>query len=318
MPSLFSATKPLAKSTPLRQPKESSSYCARPDPGHPGYPGPGMAPEAPSHSSRSFFHIPPFPYLRRVQNHTATIHLSMTRILPFFLILQGLFLSLLPAQVDLVGERFAFEPDLTYDPDLPSPEAYLGYSLGERFTVYARAVAYFEALAAASDRVVLNRYGETYEGRPLINVILTSAANQGQLEELRQRHLRLTAPAGLSDGEARQLLDEAPVFISMSYNIHGNEASSTEAAMQVAYRLAAAQDAGTQAVLDNSVINLFVCINPDGRDRYVYWYNGMARQVVGKEPRDLEHYAPWPNGRTNHYWFDLNRDWVWGDRKSVV
>jgi len=236
----------------------------------------------------------------------------MTRILPVFLILQVFLLRSLSAQVDLVEERFAFEPDLTYDPAIPSPEAYLGYQLGERFTVYAQVVAYFEALAAASDRVALNRYGETYEGRPLINVIITSAANQARLEDLRQRHLRLSEPEGYSSEEARQLLDEEPVFISMSYNIHGNEASSTEAAMQVAYRLAAAQDAGTQATLDKSVINLFVCINPDGRDRYVYWYNGMARQVVGKEPRDLEHYAPWPNGRTNHYWFDLNRDWVWG------
>ncbi|MDX1407733.1 MAG: M14 family zinc carboxypeptidase, partial [Saprospiraceae bacterium] len=100
--------------------------------------------------------------------------------------------------------------------------------------------------------------------------------------------------------------------MSYSYNIHGNEASSTEAAMQVSYRLVAAEDAATQDLLDNAVIIFYVCINPDGRDRYVYWYNSVQRAQLASEPGDLEHYAPWPNGRTNHYWFDLNRDWVWG------
>ena len=81
---------------------------------------------------------------------------------------------------------------------------------------------------------------------------------------------------------------------------------------RVAYELATTQDAETLAALDSSVILLFVCINPDGRDRYVYWCNSVARATGGEDPNDLEHHAPWPNGRTNHYWFDLNRDWVWG------
>jgi len=103
-----------------------------------------------------------------------------------------------------------------------------------------------------------------------------------------------------------------PTFTSFSYNIHGNEASSTEAAMQVAYRMAAAQDNETEEVLKNSVIIMYICINPDGRDRYVYWYKSMKRlKRPSNEPQDIEHMEGWPGGRTNHYWFDINRDWVW-------
>jgi len=218
----------------------------------------------------------------------------------------------LPAQVNLVEPHFAFEPGLEYDASVPSPESFLGYRLGEAFTLYAHAEAYLKKLAEASGRVAIGTYGETYEGRRLYRLAITSAANQARLEELRQQNLRLAGPDSLSRGEAEALIRSLPVLISFSYNIHGNEPSSTEAAMQVAYRLAAATDEATEKLLSECIVIMYPCINPDGRDRYVYWYQGMRRNVIGKEPRDLEHYAPWPNGRTNHYWFDINRDWVWG------
>ncbi len=217
----------------------------------------------------------------------------------------------LVAQVKLVEERFAFEPELSYDTDIPAPKDILNYQLGERFTIYEDAVDYFKKLAAASDKITIGSYGETYEGRELIYLVISSQDNQNRIEDIRQTNLKLANPMLLKESAAVDLLDKQPVVVSCSYNIHGNEAASTEAAMQVAYRLAAAQDEATADLLDNMVFVMFPCINPDGRDRYVYWYNGMARSVVGKEPHDLEHYAPWPNGRTNHYWFDLNRDWIW-------
>ncbi|GIR23707.1 hypothetical protein CM15mP37_12120 [bacterium] len=97
----------------------------------------------------------------------------------------------------------------------------------------------------------------------------------------------------------------------MSYNVHGNEASSTEAVMQVAYRLVASNDSETSNILNNSVVILFPCLNPDGRDRYVYWYKSAKSKILNIDQFDYEHDEPWPGGRTNHYWFDLNRDWVW-------
>ena len=215
------------------------------------------------------------------------------------------------AQVQLIEDRFAFEPELTYDQTIPAPKDILNYRLGERFTIYADAVNYFKTLAAKSDKITLGSYGETYEGRELIYLVITSSKNQGRLEDIRQTNLQLANPMVLSEAKATALMDDNPVVVSCSYNIHGNEAASTEAALQIAYRLAAAEDAATADLLENTVFVMFPCINPDGRDRYVYWYNGMARSVIGKEPQDVEHFAPWPNGRTNHYWFDLNRDWIW-------
>jgi hypothetical protein len=217
-----------------------------------------------------------------------------------------------PAQdVDLTPERFAFSPALPYDATIPAPADFLGYELGEAFTVYADVLDYLAALDEASDRITMHGYGETYEGRPLHYLVITTAANHAQIETLQQNNQRLADPTSLPADERDRLIAEQPVFTSISYNIHGNEASSTEAAMQVAYRLAAATDDATAELLDDTVIIMYPTVNPDGRDRYVYWYKSAKRNLVATNPDDLAHDAPWPNGRTNHYLFDLNRDWVW-------
>ncbi|MEN0004640.1 MAG: M14 family zinc carboxypeptidase [Bacteroidota bacterium] len=216
----------------------------------------------------------------------------------------------LTAQVELVQPRFTFDTDLKYNADIPSPEQFLEYQLGEEITLYQDVESYVKALAASDGgaRMRFTNYGETYEGRKLYHALITSPKNMQRLDELITRHKDMMEGRSANPSD---VTNNDPVFVSLSYNIHGNETSCTEAAMQVAYRLAAAQDEQTMNWLDNTVVSIFFCLNPDGRDRYVYWYKGMKRGVVGKEPRDLEHYEPWPNGRTNHYWFDLNRDWVW-------
>ena len=232
--------------------------------------------------------------------------------LPIFLTLTSLFvLNSIFGQVKLIEDRFAFEPDLPYDENIVAPNDFLEYQLGERFTIYEKIVQYFQQLAASTNKMTINQYGETYEGRKLFNVVITSPENHQNLESIREKHFKLCDPRNIGQAEAASLMDELPIFTSMSYNIHGNEASTSEAAIQVAYRLVAATDQATTDLLNQSVIILYICINPDGRDRYVYWYNGVTRSMVGLEPADLEHYEPWPGGRTNHYWFDLNRDWVW-------
>lgn len=235
---------------------------------------------------------------------------KLNMLLPLLLVLNSLSAQL-QKNFKVWDERLAYEPNLPYDAAIPTPEKVLGYRLGERFTVHAEVVNYFKALDAASNKIMLNEYGRTYEHRPLLNLVISSEANHARLEELRTRHLKLADPATPA-AEVEQIIKNDPVFLSYSYNIHGNEASSTEAAMQVAYRLAAATDLETKNMLDNMVIILYICINPDGRDRYVYWYNSVRRNVTGYQPRDMEHYEEWPNGRSNHYWFDVNRDWAWG------
>lgn len=215
-------------------------------------------------------------------------------------------------RVNLIPASLSFESQLPYASQIKSPAAFLGYELGREMTLYAHAADYVRYLAEVSDRVDLRQYGQTYEGRPLYTLVISSPENLAKIEDLRQAQLSLVSLAATDPAAAKRKAANMPVVISLSYNIHGNEPSTTEAALQLAYRMAAAQDAETQQWLRQSILTLYICINPDGRDRYVYWYNGMRRSIGGEEPRDLEHYDPWPNGRSNHYWFDLNRDWVWG------
>ena len=199
--------------------------------------------------------------------------------------------------------------------DIPSPAEFLGYRLGERFTEYARSDEYFRLLAESSDRVNYETYGRTYEYRPLVLLTISDVANMNRIGDIEADQRRLVARTQVKgkDKKAGEVdLAAHPVINSYSYNIHGNEASSTEAAMQFAWELATTEDPALLETLRKTVNLLFVCINPDGRDRYVYWANSVNRRTGGESPADLEHYAPFPNGRTNHYWFDLNRDWVWG------
>lgn len=213
-----------------------------------------------------------------------------------------------PDQTSLVTPRFAFSPEGNYDAAIPAPADFLGYELGTQFTFYADVVAYIKALADASDRVTLHEYGHTHEGRKLHYLVITTLENQSRIEEIRQNNLRL---AHDQNGDASLLIAQQPVITWLSYNVHGNEPSSTEAAMQVAYRLAAGQDAAVTDLLDDTVVIIDPAINPDGRDRYVYWYRSMQGTPLRTDAMDLEHDEPWPGGRTNHYWFDLNRDWAW-------
>ena len=214
--------------------------------------------------------------------------------------------------LDLAPDRFGFDRDLPYADDVPSPSDVLGYELGTEFTLYADVVDYVETVAETSDRVTIQRYGKTHEGRELVYLVVTSPDNQQRIDGIREANLRLAEPQQLSGSERQELLADQPVMVSYSYNIHGNEPAGTGAAMQVLYRMAAATDSETQRLLDESVLLLWPTVNPDGRDRYVYWYKSMKRDVVAAEPDDIAHDEPFPQGRTNHYWFDLNRDWVWG------
>jgi len=219
--------------------------------------------------------------------------------------------SFLLGQVDLLNSRFKFTPGISYDLSIQSPKDYLGYDLGTEYTLYADVMSYLRNLAQESDRVSIHSYGKTHEKRALEYLVITSSSQRGRLEEIRKNNLRLTDPRTINNRVADKIIQENPGVYWLSYNVHGNEASSTEAVMQVAYRLAAGQDRETRAIIDNSVVILVPCVNPDGRDRYVYWYKSAQSQVTNADEFDYEHDEPWPGGRTNHYWFDLNRDWVW-------
>jgi len=190
---------------------------------------------------------------------------------------------------------------------LPHPSDFLGYALGEQFTYHHRVLAYTEEIARLSPRVQSIPYGETYEGRPLQAYAISSPENLAELETIRQNQLRTV---GFLEGAPKGR--RCPI-VWLSYNIHGNEAASTEAAMEVLHWLAS-QD--TARWLDEVVVLLDPCLNPDGRERYVNWYRQVAHQQPQLDPNSLEHNEPWPGGRYNHYLFDLNRDWCWQTQRE--
>lgn len=202
-------------------------------------------------------------------------------------------------------ERFTFDTELEYNESIPSPEEFLGYPLGEEYSFHYQVMDYFHALDEASDKLTFHPYGTTYEGRTLYYAVITSEGNQGNIDQIKARAKEI------AHNPEQASIEDHPVVVWLSYNVHGNEPSSSEAAMQTAYRLIAAEDEETASWLENAVVIIDPMINPDGRDRYVYWYKSSQANVLNTNPLDLEHDEPWPGGRTNHYWFDLNRDWVW-------
>jgi hypothetical protein len=197
------------------------------------------------------------------------------------------------------------------DPAIPSPEGFLGYPAGSRFTPHHRVVDYLKALADASDRVEIEQYGESYEGRPLLLLTVSDPQNLAAKDRIKESYARLADPRRTSEGEARGISRDLPIAVWLSYNIHGDEASGSETAIAVAYRLAAARDPETTALLKSTVVLIDPCLNPDGRDRYVNWMIGVTGGRPDPLPPAREHHQPWPGGRYNHYLFDLNRDWAW-------
>ncbi len=203
------------------------------------------------------------------------------------------------------------KPSKSYDAAVPTVESVLGYRVGEAFTPYTDLERYYKTLAAASNRVRLEPYGKSIEGRTLYLVILSTPENLARLDAIRAATAKLADPRTTTPEEAQALAASSPTVVWLSYNVHGNEAVSSEAAMQVAYELAASQDAVVLDWLQHAVILLDPVLNPDGRERYVQFF----RSTLGKNPNSdrfaAEHQERWPGGRTNHYLFDLNRDWAW-------
>lgn len=184
-----------------------------------------------------------------------------------------------------------------------TPDEFLGYPLGSKYTPHHRVIAYAEAVAKANPTTMkFAEYGKTYENRPLVTVTIGSAENIARLEEIRLNNLRLAGMA--KDRMAPN--ENAPAIVWMSYNVHGAEPASSEAAMKTIHALSKGGE-----WTKNVIVIIDPCINPDGRDRYVNWYNGARSAVPDADPFAREHQEPWPGARSNHYNFDLNRDWAW-------
>lgn len=194
--------------------------------------------------------------------------------------------------------------DVSYNPDIPTPKEVLGYEVGEWHVRHEQLVRYIEVLAEKSDRFSLEVTGYTHERRPLLLATVTAPANHSNIEELRQQHIALADPSQKGD------VEKAPLVLYMGYSIHGDEPSGSNSALLYAYYLAAAQGEKIEAVLRDSIILLDPSFNPDGLARFAQWANQHKSQNLVTDTQHREHVQPMPRGRVNHYWFDLNRDWL--------
>ncbi|MBY0435711.1 MAG: zinc carboxypeptidase, partial [Cyclobacteriaceae bacterium] len=214
-----------------------------------------------------------------------------------------LYLSAAHAQVDL---SYYLPEGVTYNPSIPTPASIVGHEVGEWHISHDRLVNYMYALDRASDRITLEVTGQTYEARPLLLLTITSPKNHQNIEAIRQQHLQLIDPSKSGSLDVKNM----PAVFYLGCSIHGNEPSGANAGLVMAYHLAAAQGPEIEKYLDNTVILFDPSFNPDGLTRHSGWANSRKSRLVSPDPNDMEHNEYWPGGRFNHYWFDLNRDWL--------
>lgn len=197
-------------------------------------------------------------------------------------------------------------PKINYDAKIPTPEQFLGYQIGEWHVSHDQLVSYIKALDAASDRVEVQEYARTHENRPLLVAMISSPNNLKRKEDIKKQHQLLSDATTAANVDISKL----PLILWQGYTIHGNEPSGNNAALLVAYYLAAGQGKEIESLLDNTLIMLDPCLNPDGAQRFSTWVNSHKSTHLVSDPASREFSEVWPGGRFNHYWFDMNRDWL--------
>ncbi len=223
---------------------------------------------------------------------------------PKLLLLTLLFLTV---QLNAQDLKYYLPDSVSYDKAIPVPKDVIFHEVGEYHVTHDRLVNYMQVLAkAAPGRIKIETIGYTYEQRPQVLLTITSPANHKRLEEIRQQHLALSNP----DITDKPDVSKMPVVIWMGYSIHGNEQSGSNAALVAAYYFAAAQGNEIEKYLENSVILFDPSFNPDGMQRFSTWVNQHKSKNLVTDPNSREFSEVWPGGRFNHYWFDLNRDWL--------
>lgn len=208
------------------------------------------------------------------------------------------------SQDDLSLEYY-LPKNVTYNPDIPTPQSVLGYVPGKWHVTHDKLVNYMQVLAKASSRITIEDRGKTFEDRPILLLTITSEKNHQNLQEIQKKHVVLT-----QNGSTAIHIEDLPAIVYQGFSIHGNEPSGSNASLVAAYYLAAAQGQEIDNLLDNVVILFDPSLNPDGLQRFAYWANTNKSKNISTDPQDREYSEVWPGGRTNHYWFDMNRDWL--------
>ena len=217
-----------------------------------------------------------------------------------------LFLSIKSFTQDYHVKLDYFLPDnISYNQNIPTPASVIGHEIGDWHITHDKLVQYMYVLAESSDRISIENRGETFEGRPLLLLYISAPNNLSNLEKIRENHISLT-----ENGSNNVDVTKMPIIVYQGFSIHGNEPSGSNAALAVAYYLAAAQGSEIEKLLNETVILFDPSYNPDGLQRFAYWANINKSKNINPDPNDREYNEIWPGGRTNHYWFDMNRDWL--------
>jgi hypothetical protein len=222
----------------------------------------------------------------------------------YFIIL-CLFFSHLDAQSASKSLNY-YLPDIQYDKNIPTPAQVLGFQVGDWHVSHDQLITYFKALDAASDRIELMEYARSYEHRPLLIAMISDPAHLKNKENIKKQHADLANSSSAPSVDIKSL----PAILWQGYTIHGNEPSGNNAALLVAYYLVAGQSKDVLDILANTFILLDPCLNPDGAQRFATWVNSHKSHTLVSDPVSREFAETWPGGRYNHYWFDMNRDWL--------
>ena len=221
----------------------------------------------------------------------------------FFYIL--LFISIgVYAQNPKYDLDYYFSEFETPNSSIPTPKEVIGHEVGEWHVTHDKLVQYMYALADASNRITIEDRGKTFEGRPILLLTITSEDNHNNINQIIANHKKIT------EYNEYISIENEPIVVYQGFSIHGNEASGSNASLLLAYYLAASDSDFVHELLKNSVILLDPSMNPDGLQRFAYWANINKNINLTSDPNDREYNEVWPGGRTNHYWFDLNRDWL--------
>ena len=192
-----------------------------------------------------------------------------------------------------------------YNDGIPKPKEILGFNVGDWHINHDKLIDYLTKLSESSKRIKIENRGYTYENRPLVLLTITSEKNHSRLEELRKNHINI-----LNKSLSQNNLKQMPAVVYQGFSVHGNEASGSNAAVLLAYYLASSEDEKVLELLDNLIILLDPSLNPDGLQRFSQWVNSQRSYIKNPDSYEREYNEIWPGGRTNHYWFDLNRDWL--------
>ena len=225
----------------------------------------------------------------------------MRYLLLFFI---GLYLNIYSQNSTVDLNYYFSNQENIFNESIPTPESVIGHQVGKWHVTHDKLIQYMEVLAKSSDRITIENRGFTYEDRPLILLTITSKENHQNIDKIKKEHKKI------SDGNKMDDYKDLPVIIYQGFAIHGNEASGSNASLLLAYYLAASKSNFVNDLLENSVILLDPSFNPDGLQRFAYWANTNRNMNLNPDPNDREYNEVWPGGRTNHYWFDMNRDWL--------